>query len=346
PGEPAPGGVGPPALQRPLAAALCAMCHGWCGLAWGGCGACHAVLAPDSPFWPRCLVPALPSPSVVQSPTQLRCRRFSPSGPCAGSGSPWPDASFPPLSAGRWRLHRAQRVPVLLGRLLLPSRCHGAAGLQELVSPRLAPARRSHGVTGEHPGVSRHHPRSTCAAGRWHCPSSPEPCPSMPCATWEFSCRADGRCVPGAWVCDNEEDCGDGSDELCAPRCAPHQHRCASGQCLAWGARCDGVRDCSDGSDESGCPTASCAPPEFACASGHCIPPERVCDGELDCGFADDSDEAGERPHECPMCPDTQCLPPATVCDGHRDCANGTDEEFLRASGLALRWRGRLPRWQ
>ncbi|KAM4684567.1 LOW QUALITY PROTEIN: SCO-spondin-like [Amazona ochrocephala] len=207
----------------------------------------------------------------------------------------------------------------------------------------------------------------TCAAGRWHCPSSPEPCPPAPCAAWEFSCRADGRCVPGAWVCDNEEDCGDGSDEVCAPRCAPHQHRCAGGQCLAWGARCDGVRDCSDGSDESGCPTASCAPPEFSCASGRCIPPERVCDGELDCGFADESDEAGcspscgvgefrcalgrcvPYPHRCDgrddcgdfsdergcvcppghlQCPDAQCLPPTTVCDGHRDCANGTDEEF------------------
>ncbi|XP_049654923.1 SCO-spondin-like [Accipiter gentilis] len=208
----------------------------------------------------------------------------------------------------------------------------------------------------------------TCAAGRWHCPSSPEPCPSEPrCAEWEFACRADGRCVPGAWVCDNEEDCGDGSDEVCAPRCAPHQHRCAGGQCLAWGARCDGVPDCPDGSDEDGCPRSTCTPPEFGCASGRCLPPGRVCDGELDCGFADDSDEAGcspsceagefrcalgrcvPYPHRCDghddcgdfsdergcvcppghfQCPDGQCLPPSTVCDGHHDCANGTDEAF------------------
>ncbi|XP_065689130.1 SCO-spondin-like [Patagioenas fasciata] len=208
----------------------------------------------------------------------------------------------------------------------------------------------------------------TCAAGQWRCPSSPEPCPAAPsCAEWEFSCRADGRCVPGAWVCDNEEDCGDGSDEVCAPRCAPHQPRCAGGQCLAWGARCDGVRDCSDGSDESDCAPPTCVPPEFGCASGRCLPPERVCDGELDCGFADDSDEAGcspscgagefrcavgrcvPYPHRCDgrddcgdssdergcgcppghfQCPDTQCLSPSAVCDGHRDCTNGTDEAF------------------
>ncbi|XP_056190274.1 LOW QUALITY PROTEIN: SCO-spondin-like [Falco biarmicus] len=208
----------------------------------------------------------------------------------------------------------------------------------------------------------------TCMVGGWHCPSSPEPCQPEPhCAEWEFACHADGRCVPGAWVCDDEEDCKDGSDELCAPRCAPHQHRCASGQCLAWAARCDGMPDCPDGSDEAGCPPAACVPPEFSCASGHCLPPQRVCDGELDCGFTDDSDEAGcspsceagefrcavgrcvPYPHRCDghddcgdfsdergcicppghvQCPDTRCLPPSAICDGHHDCANGTDEAF------------------
>ncbi|XP_062426817.1 LOW QUALITY PROTEIN: SCO-spondin-like [Rhea pennata] len=206
----------------------------------------------------------------------------------------------------------------------------------------------------------------TCEAGLWRCGSAAEPCAAeRRCAETEFTCRTGGRCVPGAWVCDNEDDCGDGSDEFCALRCAPHQHRCASGQCVPWGARCDGTADCLDASDEGGCPAPACGPGEFRCAGGRCIPRARVCDGELDCGFADDSDEAdcslscgaGEYrcaagrcvpylqrcdghddcgdssdEHECVcpgghfQCPEAACLPPDAVCDGRDDCAAGADE--------------------
>ncbi|XP_063003641.1 SCO-spondin-like [Elgaria multicarinata webbii] len=208
----------------------------------------------------------------------------------------------------------------------------------------------------------------SCEAGLWQCTAPLEPCATPPrCAEGEFACRRGGRCVPGAWVCDNEDDCGDGSDEFCALSCAPHQYQCASGQCVPWGYRCDGTADCLDRSDEKDCPLPACALQEFRCANGRCIPRQHVCDGELDCGFADRSDEAGCGPpcglsefrcalghclpylHHCDghddcgdfsdehncvcpagdfQCPDGRCLSQALVCDGKQDCPTGMDEAF------------------
>ncbi|XP_053120701.1 SCO-spondin-like [Hemicordylus capensis] len=206
----------------------------------------------------------------------------------------------------------------------------------------------------------------SCEAGLWQCSAPLETCtaPSH-CSAAEFACHTGGRCVPSAWVCDNEDDCGDGSDEFCVLHCAPHQYQCASGQCVPWGYRCDGTADCLDRSDERGCPLPACALQEFRCANGRCIPRQHVCDGELDCGFADHSDEAGCGPpcgpsefrcavgrclpylHRCDghddcgdfsdeggclcpagdfQCPDGRCLAQALVCDGKRDCSAGTDE--------------------
>ncbi|KAM9306065.1 SCO-spondin-like, partial [Gastrophryne carolinensis] len=211
----------------------------------------------------------------------------------------------------------------------------------------------------------------TCESGRWQCPGGPCAAGER-CSSEEFACHLSARCVPKAWLCDNEDDCGDGSDELCSLTCSPREFRCANGQCAPLEQRCDGRADCEDHSDEWGCPAPPCGASEFRCANGRCIPLTHVCDGDLDCGFADASDESGCSSgcssahfqcslgkcvpyiHRCDghddcgdlsdesgcfcgagdlQCPDGRCVGKEKVCDGHNDCANGTDEALCPGAG-------------
>ena len=77
------------------------------------------------------------------------------------------------------------------------------------------------------------------------CPTAPED---------GFACR-DGQRIPHLALCDGEEDCRQGEDELdCVLACADGSD--VPGVAL----ECDGTKDCADGSDEEGCWT--CPHPE------------------------------------------------------------------------------------
>lgn len=39
------------------------------------------------------------------------------------------------------------------------------------------------------------------------------PTAQVTCDESHFQCLSDGECIPDVWVCDDEEDCEDGSDE-------------------------------------------------------------------------------------------------------------------------------------
>uniref|UniRef100_H0W6G2 Basement membrane-specific heparan sulfate proteoglycan core protein n=1 Tax=Cavia porcellus TaxID=10141 RepID=H0W6G2_CAVPO len=103
----------------------------------------------------------------------------------------------------------------------------------------------------------------------------------VPCEPHEAACHS-GHCIPKDYLCDGQEDCRDGSDELgCAPSCphhlalspaakhpeevcAPTQFRCVSSNtCIPASFHCDEESDCPDRSDEFGCmPPQVVTPPQ------------------------------------------------------------------------------------
>jgi hypothetical protein len=101
------------------------------------------------------------------------------------------------------------------------------------------------------------------------------------CPSGWFSCADGLECVDPSLVCDQQEDCADGSDELNCGGCSVDEWECTNQQCVLTTQVCDGVNDCADGSDEESC---DCDPfTEFECTDSTCIDIALRCDGNDDC---------------------------------------------------------------
>ncbi|KAL8579462.1 hypothetical protein ACOMHN_026827 [Nucella lapillus] len=142
------------------------------------------------------------------------------------------------------------------------------------------------------------------------------------CSPDTYACQSafisNTRCIPQNWVCDGEDDCPDGEDELqCenARACLEDHFQCPKGvlRCIAKGWQCDGQKDCDDGADEAPeiCDVVDqfqCLPNMYRCpGTFHCIEFSRLCDGLVDCPN-DGADEGGH------------CLNRACLNSG-KDCA-------------------------
>ena len=161
-------------------------------------------------------------------------------------------------------------------------------------------------------------------------------CKNVTCEERHFAC-GNGRCIPNAWKCDGENDCGDNSDEgeFCAEKtCAYFQFTCeSSGHCIPQSWKCDGDNDCFDNADEKDCPPITCSASQFKCNNlKQCIHESYKCDGIQDC--EDGSDELGCPVLDPSQCSDKQfkcktsgiCIPQDWHCDSSVDCEDGSDE--------------------
>lgn len=81
---------------------------------------------------------------------------------------------------------------------------------------------------------------------------------SAGCGNSFFMCK-NHRCIQKSFLCDQEDDCGDNSDEsatckVAPSNCAENEYTCVADQkCILKTWLCDGEPDCAGGDDEAGC---------------------------------------------------------------------------------------------
>ena len=115
-----------------------------------------------------------------------------------------------------------------------------------------------------------------------------------------FHCYRSNQCINALYVCDADNDCLHGEDELYCKNefnyhCPDNEFACMlSFGCIPLKQVCDGHRDCPDFSDEWACgkkPTNTSTDRvcfEMQCSTGECYAFNERCDNRIDCLEGDD----------------------------------------------------------
>ncbi|XP_076819983.1 uncharacterized protein LOC143465528 isoform X2 [Clavelina lepadiformis] len=166
------------------------------------------------------------------------------------------------------------------------------------------------------------------------------------CQPSEFNCRCEDdatgesrECIPQSWVCDGQQDCSNGADEIDC-RCVPGEYQCYDGvgmrfyQCIDESRVCDGELDCVNRRDDY---SEKCGG-GFQCKNGRYIPASWRCDGYDDCGDNSDEDNCDDdiitSKHKCDCYKEgndtcgniIRCYHDDERCDGFANCPDGSDE--------------------
>ncbi|GFQ72916.1 prolow-density lipoprotein receptor-related protein 1 [Trichonephila clavata] len=178
-------------------------------------------------------------------------------------------------------------------------------------------------------------PYSICRNGTCDCISPDDSCSARHpgCHPDTFQCQS-GYCISWYFVCDNQKNCPDNSDEDQCIRynCPKQAFQCDDGTCLSKSLVCNGRWECPDGSDEARCYTGiPCDRNAFRCRNGQCLPQYTFCNAEQDCADgSDELDEICEQGDYCPkhsfQCDNKRCRSSAILCSGLDGCGDNSDE--------------------
>ncbi|XP_041461945.1 uncharacterized protein LOC121413255 isoform X2 [Lytechinus variegatus] len=173
--------------------------------------------------------------------------------------------------------------------------------------------------------------------------------PARSCPSQLFRCGS-GECIHNVYVCDQRNDCSDGSDEdmgLCIPvtqmatsppatvsegeeitssPCRKNFFQCGSGECIPVSFFCDFIKHCQDSSDEENCLYPRCSDDSFTCSNGQCIPESQRCDLLPQCIDGSD-EEVCESSSVGFQCYDSTWFPQRIICDGVKDCPGNSWED-------------------